>query len=93
MSKKPMLGLRRRGGTWHIDKRVKGLPGGRLRESTGTCDLEQAEQYLVHRLEQIRNASVYGVRFMRRSSELLPGTCSRTHTRRAFWTTQGISIS
>ena len=62
MSRKPMPGLRRRGAVWHIDKRVKGLPGGRLRESTGTDRLDEAEAYLVHRLEEIRNARVYGLR-------------------------------
>ena len=62
MSRKPMPGLRRRGAVWHIDKRVKGLPGGRLRESTGTDRLDEAEAYLIHRREEIRNARVYGLR-------------------------------
>lgn len=57
-----MPGLRLRDGIWHIDKRIKTLPGGRLRESTGTSDLREAEQYLTKRLEEIRQASVYGVR-------------------------------
>ncbi len=62
MSRRPIPGLRRRGAVWHIDKRVKGLPGGRLRESTGTDRLDEAESYLVHRLEQLRAARVYGLR-------------------------------
>ncbi|MBI1194988.1 MAG: tyrosine-type recombinase/integrase [Gammaproteobacteria bacterium] len=57
-----MPGLRLRDGIWHIDKRIKTLPGGRLRESTGTSDLREAERYLTKRLEEIRQASVYGVR-------------------------------
>ena len=68
MARKPMPGLRRRGATWHIDKRVKELPGGRLRESTGASRLEDAQRYLIHRLEEIRRVAVYGVR-PRRSFE------------------------
>ncbi|MFL1404236.1 tyrosine-type recombinase/integrase [Marinobacter sp. M1N3S26] len=52
-------GLRLRGGVWHIEKR---LNGRRIRESTGSADRVEAEQYLVRRLEEIRQASVYGVR-------------------------------
>ncbi len=62
MAEKRTPGLRLRGGIYHIDKRVKSLPGGRLRESTGTSDLREAERYLARRLEEIRQASVYGVR-------------------------------
>lgn len=46
-------------GIWKIDKRYK---GERIQESTGTCDREEAEQYLIHRLEQLRQEKVYGVR-------------------------------
>ncbi len=52
-------GLILRGGVWHIEKR---LNGRRIRESTGSTDRVEAEQYLVRRLEEIRQASVYGVR-------------------------------
>lgn len=52
-------GLRLRGGTWHIEKRINGQ---RIRESTGSSNRVEAEQYLVRRLEEIRQASVYGVR-------------------------------
>jgi integrase len=31
-------------------------------ESCGTCDLDEAERYLAHRLDEIRQAMVYGVR-------------------------------
>lgn len=55
-----MPGLIRRGGTWHIDKQVRGY--GRLCESTGTGDRQEAERYLVKRLDEIRLATVYGVR-------------------------------
>nr|WP_286978250.1 tyrosine-type recombinase/integrase [Pseudomonas sp.] len=51
-----------RGGVWHIDKVVRGQ---RLRESTGTSEREEAEQYLAHRLEKLRQQQVYGVRQVR----------------------------
>lgn len=62
MAEKTIPGLRLRGGTYHIEKRIKDYPGGRLRESTGTSDLREAERYLVKRLEEIRQATVYGTR-------------------------------
>ncbi len=59
MGKKKMPGLVKRGNIWHINKKVNGR---RISESTGSGSLEEAERYLVRRLEQIRQASVYGVR-------------------------------
>lgn len=47
---------------WHIDKRVKRY--GRLCESTGTMDRDEAERYLLHRLKELREISVYGERPM-----------------------------
>jgi len=60
MGRKRSPGLRKRGSTWHLDKQVRGY--GRISESTGTGDLEEAERYLAHRLAEIRQAVVYGVR-------------------------------
>ena len=60
MSKRRMPGLTQRGGIWHIDKQVRGY--GRVCESCDTRDLREAERYLVHRLEQVREARLYGVR-------------------------------
>ncbi|WP_231991133.1 tyrosine-type recombinase/integrase [Pseudomonas sp. 7SR1] len=57
-----MSGLYQKGGIWQIDKVFR---GERLRESTGTSDRQEAEQYLIHRLEQLRQQKVYGVRRMR----------------------------
>lgn len=54
-----MPGLVKRGNIWHINKKVNGR---RISESTGSSSLEEAERYLIHRLEQIRQLSVYGVR-------------------------------
>lgn len=52
-------GLLKRGGIWHIDKRIRGR---RLCESTGTSDRTEAELYLAKRIEEIRQAQVYGQR-------------------------------
>lgn len=57
--KKAGGGLYDREGVWHIDKQVSGI---RICESTGTGEREEAERYLARRLEEIRKASVYGVR-------------------------------
>ena len=55
---KQTSGLTKRGKIWWIDKRVY---GERLRQSTGTGDREEAEKLLAHRMEQLRQAKVYGV--------------------------------
>ncbi len=59
MGRKKSPGLYKRKGFWHIDKQVNGV---RVRESTGSNDLAEAESYLAHRLSEIRKAAVYGVR-------------------------------
>jgi len=59
MGRKKMSGLTKRGDFWHINKVVDGV---RICESTGTSRLEEAEEYLVRRLETIRQAKVFGVR-------------------------------
>lgn len=62
MARKTITGLSQRKGLWHIDKKIN---GERLYESTGTGDRAEAERYLIHRLEQIRQQKVYGVRQVR----------------------------
>lgn len=62
MARKTMSGLYERNGIWHIDKVVRGQ---RLQESTGSSEREEAEQYLIHRLEKLRQEKVYGVRQVR----------------------------
>ncbi|WP_231987183.1 tyrosine-type recombinase/integrase [Pseudomonas prosekii] len=57
-----MSGLYEKGGIWQIDKVFRGQ---RFRESTGTGDRQEAEQYLIHRLEQLRQEKVYGARQVR----------------------------
>lgn len=59
MARKKISGLLKRGDIWHINKRFR---GERIRESCGTSDLEEAERYLARRMEEIRQAEVYGVR-------------------------------
>jgi len=59
MGRKRTPGLINRGGVWHVDKQIRGR---RLCESTGTGDLREAENHLARRIEEIRQATVYGVR-------------------------------
>lgn len=59
MGKMKSPGLFKRNGIWHIDKQVDGY---RFRESTGSADLTEAEKYLAKRIEDIRQAAIYGVR-------------------------------
>ncbi len=59
MGRKISPGLVKRNGVWYLQKR---LFGRRLRESTGTESLCEAEKYLARRVEEIRQASIYGVR-------------------------------
>ena len=59
MGRKRTPGLIKRAGIWHIDKQIR---GSRLCESTGSSDLNEAEAYLARRIEEIRQARVYGVR-------------------------------
>ncbi len=59
MGQKVPPGLIRRGDIWYIRKAIAGR---KIQESTGTCDLKEAERYLAHRIEQARNAEIYGIR-------------------------------
>ena len=52
-------GLICRQGVWHVDKEVFGR---RICESTGTGEIAEAERHLTKRLEEVRQATVYGVR-------------------------------
>lgn len=56
---KGITGLKQVKGIWHIDKIVDGR---RLQKSTGTSDIEEAERFLVHVLEERRKQTVYGIR-------------------------------
>ena len=60
MAQRRTPGLRKRAGVWHIQKQVKGH--GSIYESTGTSDLQEAERYLAHRLNEIRQTVTYGDR-------------------------------
>ncbi len=62
MGRNRSSGLGNRGGIWHIDKQVL---GHRIHESTGTSELKTAELMLARRVEQIRQASVFGIRPVR----------------------------
>ncbi len=64
MSRKHRGLIRRKGVdgqfVWHIDKKIKGY--GRLCESCGTDDEDEAGDYLTKRLKEIRDATVHGLR-------------------------------
>ncbi|QGL56724.1 Phage integrase [Pseudomonas coronafaciens pv. oryzae] len=63
MAQKAITGLQKMpNGIWKIDKKYR---GERIQESTGTCDRAEAEQYLIHMLEKLRQRKVYGVRQVR----------------------------
>ncbi len=59
MGQKVPPGLIKRGQVWYIRKTIAGR---KIQESTGTSDFQEAEHYLMHRTQQIRNAEIYGVR-------------------------------
>jgi integrase len=59
MGRKKLPGLYKRGDVWHVDKRVFGR---RLCESTGTGSLQEAERYVMKRLEDMRQTIIYGER-------------------------------
>ncbi|MBW5415076.1 tyrosine-type recombinase/integrase [Pseudomonas sp. MAG002Y] len=62
MRTKVITGLSQRNRIWHIDKKVDGI---RLYESTRVSDRQEAERYLIHRLEQLRQQKVYRIRQVR----------------------------
>lgn len=66
MGRKRNPGLYKRNGIWQIDKKVS---GHRICESTGTGDLDEAEKYLVKKIEEVRQAERFGVRPKRTFSE------------------------
>ncbi|MBL4866709.1 MAG: tyrosine-type recombinase/integrase [Pseudomonadales bacterium] len=66
MSQRKIPGLQKVGNHWHIDKVYKGQ---RLHESTGTSSLEKAQENLAKRLEELRQAVIFGVRPKRTFSE------------------------
>jgi hypothetical protein len=59
MGNRKTAGLTKRGGIWHIDKQIGGT---RVRESTGTGDFGKALELLAKRIDQLREARLYGLR-------------------------------
>ena len=59
MGRKRIPGLIKRGGVWHIDKRIGGR---RICQSTGTDQIQEAERTLARVMEENRQAKIYGVR-------------------------------
>ena len=63
MGRKRMLGLFLKNGVWHIDKQVKGI--GRIRESTETSPLSEAEVVLTRKLAVLHQQKIYGIQAVR----------------------------
>jgi integrase len=59
MGQRKSPGLTKRGGIWHIDKQIGGK---RLCESTDTGDLLKAQEQLAKRLNEAREARLFGLR-------------------------------
>lgn len=59
MGRKRLPGLRERAGIWHIEKQIFGR---KIHESTGTSGLKRAELILARRIEEVRQAKVFGLR-------------------------------
>ena len=59
MGQKRTPGLVNRNGVWHIDKLYR---GHRICESTGTGELAKAQEHLTRKLEEARQAAVFGIR-------------------------------
>ena len=59
MGRRKAPGLFKRGGIWHVDKRVRGR---RICQSTRTADFEDAERFVARLIETDRQAHIYGVR-------------------------------
>ena len=53
-------GLRKKGQIWHI---AKVICGDLVYQSTGETELERAEKYLAHFIEQRRKQVIFGERF------------------------------
>ncbi|MBP9729574.1 MAG: site-specific integrase [Gammaproteobacteria bacterium] len=59
MGSKITSGLRKRGRIWHTDKQIFGV---RIRQSTYSPSKAEAQRYLARRIEEIREATIYGNR-------------------------------
>lgn len=85
MARKQISGLTQKpNGIWYIDKWYKGK---RILESTGTSEREEAETFLIHRLEQLRQESVYGVRRIRFWREAATKYLEDFSHQRSIWLT------
>ena len=60
--RKAPSGLFKHNGIWRVDKRIYGQ---RIQESCQIGDLEEAQRFFVHKLEEVRNAKIYSVRLKR----------------------------
>ena len=66
MGRKRTTGLFKKRGIWQIDKQILGR---RIRMSTGTADLNEAELVLARYVDNLRRSTVFGERQQRSFSE------------------------
>ena len=59
MGRKKTPGLRSRNGVWYVDKRAYGI---RIQCSCRTSNLEEAEEFLTKKLDDLRQSRIFGVR-------------------------------
>ncbi len=82
MGRKKTPGLLLRGNTWHIDKVIFGQ---RVVESTRSSSLHEAQTYLAHRTETIRQAVIYGIRSERTFKEATTKYLKENMHKRSYW--------
>lgn len=66
MGRNKTTGLIKRGSYWYIDKQIFGR---RIRESTGATSIAEAQAILARRIEDARQAKIFGVRQKRTFKE------------------------
>ena len=87
MGRKMTLVSSKKENIWHIDKTVFGY---RIRESTGSSVSKKQKSTDTRRLEEIRHASVYGVRPKRTFMEAAIKFLRKTNIKVAFVLMQGV---
>lgn len=92
MGHKRLPGLRLVDGVWHVRKRVRGY--GELCESTQAREYEEAERYLIRRLDQIRQQLVYGERpqryFAEAAAKFIEDDVTKGANDNALWLAQAV---
>lgn len=92
MGHRRLPGLRLVDGVWHVRKRVRGY--GELCESTQSREYEEAERYLIRRLDQIRQQLIYGERphryFAEAAAKFIEDDVTKGANDNALWLAQAV---